>query len=152
MEKALRNRLTFGPLMLGGLFGILWLDSHAQSLTRNWLGAGQDGIQGIGLAILLISVSPLAINELAVLFTAEHVRPYRIVAGVGSAALILHAFLTQFPWFQPIAASALAFIIVFVMLAAALRRALAKQTQDAIAAHGRDGVGPRFTSAGWPGF
>jgi phosphatidate cytidylyltransferase len=46
--------------------------------------------------------------------------------------LILHAFLTQFPPFQKIAASTLAFIIVFIMLFAALRRAWARQTQEAI--------------------
>ena len=137
MEKALRNRLTFGSLMLLTLFGLLWFDSYAQSLTRNWtarpaFGGNRDGIQGIGLLILLIVVSPIAIGELAVLFTAERVRPYRMIAGVGSAALVIHAFLTQFPWFQPFAASTLAFIIVFVMLMAALRRAWGMQTQDAI--------------------
>ncbi|HET6251969.1 MAG TPA: phosphatidate cytidylyltransferase [Tepidisphaeraceae bacterium] len=137
MEKALRNRLTFGSLMLGGLFGILWFDSYAQSLTRKWRleasgGLNGDGVQGLGLLILLMLASPLAVEELAVLFTAERVRPYRIVAGVGSAALVLHAFLTQFEWFKPVAASTLAFIVVFVMLLAALRRAWAKQTQDAI--------------------
>ena len=30
MEPALRNRLTFGPIMLGGLFGLLWLDHLIQ--------------------------------------------------------------------------------------------------------------------------
>jgi phosphatidate cytidylyltransferase len=44
----------------------------------------------------------------------------------------VHAFLTQFPPFKPIAASTLAFIVVFVMLFAALRRAWGKQTQEAI--------------------
>src|SRR5207249_3597488 len=66
------------------------------------------------------------------LFTAERIRPYRIIAALGSTLLILHAFLTQFPPFQPIAASTLAFIIVFIMLLAALRRAWVKETQEAI--------------------
>jgi phosphatidate cytidylyltransferase len=137
MEKALRNRLTFGPLMLGGLFLMLWFDTAAQGFTREWLrnqsgGANRDGVQGLGLLILLIFVSPLAIEELAVLFTAERVRPYRIIAGVGSGALAVHAFLTQFNWFMNISTSTLAFIIDFVMLSAALRRAWVKQTQDAI--------------------
>lgn len=137
MEKALRNRLTFGSLMLGGLFFLLWFDRIAQGLTREWLkrqsgGAKHDGVQGIGLMILLMLLAPLAIGELAVLFTAERVRPYRILALIGTGALTLHAFLTQFEWFKPVAASTLAFTIVFVMLGAALRRAWDRQTQDAI--------------------
>ncbi len=136
-DRALRNRLTFGPLMLGGLFLMLWFDNAAQGFTREWLKRHSDpvnghGIQGLGLLILLILVSPLAIGELATLFTAERVRPYRIIAGLGSGALAVHAFLTQFTWFKNISTSTLAFIIVFVMLMAALRRAWGKQTQDAI--------------------
>jgi len=123
--------------MLAGLFLMLWFDNAAQGMTRTWLprrpdGALSDGIQGLGLLILLIVVSPLAVEELAILFTAERVRPYRIIAGLGSGALAMHAFLTQFLWFQNISTSTLAFIIVFVMLLAALRRAWAKQSQDAI--------------------
>jgi phosphatidate cytidylyltransferase len=72
--------------------------------------------------------------ELARLFAAEHVhiRPYRRLAALGACALIVHAFATQFERFRPIAASTLAFIVVFVMLGAALGRALQKQTRDAI--------------------
>jgi phosphatidate cytidylyltransferase len=77
-------------------------------------------------------VLPLATHELTVLFTAERIRPYRFIAAAGSALIILHAFLTQFPPFQKIAASTLAFIIVFIMLSAALRRAWKRQTQEAI--------------------
>ncbi|HZL36927.1 MAG TPA: phosphatidate cytidylyltransferase [Tepidisphaeraceae bacterium] len=137
MEKALRNRLTFGPLMLAGLFLLLWLDHVAERWTRPWMDRAthnphRPGIQGIGLLILLISILPLAVEELAVLFTAERVRPYRFIAGVGSGALTVHAFLTQFDWFEPIAASTLVFVIVFVMIVAALRRAWAMQSQDAI--------------------
>ena len=54
------------------------------------------------------------------------------MVAVGCAGLVIHAFLTQFEWFGPVSASTLAFIIVFVMLFAALRRAFMKQTQDAI--------------------
>jgi phosphatidate cytidylyltransferase len=137
MEKALRNRLTFGTLMIAGVCVLLWFDNRAQGLTRDWLrvhtnGANKDGIQGLGLMILLVMVAPLAVEELAVLFTAERVRPYRALALLGSGALVLHAFLTQFLWFKVVAASTLAFIIVFVMIAAALRRAWDRQTQDAI--------------------
>ena len=107
---------------------------HAQLRRRG-------GVGGIGLLILLAMILPLAVQELAMLFTAEQVRPYRVIAAIGSSLLILHAFLTQFPPFQPIAASTLAFIIVFIMLAAALRRAMRKQTQDAIVAHGRHRAG-----------
>src|SRR5207237_4116550 len=62
----------------------------------------------------------------------EHVRPYPEVVVPGIVALLVHAFATQFPKFQPIAAAPLAFIVVFVMLGAALRRAAQRQTQDAI--------------------
>jgi phosphatidate cytidylyltransferase len=138
MERSLRNRLTFGPLMLAGLFLLLWLDERAQAWTRGWMEERykeshfRGGIGGIGFLVLLILIMPIAVQEIAVLFTAERVRPYRVFAAIGSTALVLHAFLTQFPPFQPIAASTLAFIIVFIMLLAALRRAWAKETQDAI--------------------
>ena len=115
MESSLRNRLTFGPLMLGGLFLLLWFDDYAQRATRDWMQSrygGRGGVGGIGLLILLALLLPLAVQEIAVLFTAERIRPYRIIAALGSTLLILHAFLTQFPPFQPIAASTLAFIIV----------------------------------------
>ncbi|HEV2294638.1 MAG TPA: phosphatidate cytidylyltransferase [Tepidisphaeraceae bacterium] len=135
MEASLRNRLTFGPMMLVGLGLILWLDHAAQGWTRGWMMQryGVDrGVCGIGVMLLLLLVMPIATIELATLFAAERVRPYRLISILGSWSIILHAFLTQFPPFKPIAASCLAFIIVFVMLFAALRRAWGKQTQDAI--------------------
>lgn len=137
MERSLRNRLTFGPLMLTALFGLLFLDSWFERYSKNqrWLAhdAGQPwGISGVGLLILLMIILPPAVTELATLFAAERVRPYRFIASVGAGSLAIHAFLTQFHWFQPIAASCLAFIIVFVMLFAALRRAWVRQTQEAI--------------------
>src|SRR5438552_5368293 len=138
MESSLRNRLTFGPLMLAALFGLLWLDDAIQRWTRDWMQTRyaaenfRGGIGGVGILILLAIILPIATQELATLFTAERVRPYRLIAATGSSLLILHAFLTQFPPFRLIAASAFAFIIVFIMLAAALRRALVKQTQLAI--------------------
>jgi phosphatidate cytidylyltransferase len=130
MEQSLKNRLTFGPLMLGGLFLLLWLDYAAQQWTRgaHW----RFGIGGIGLLILLLIILPTATAELGTLFTAERVRPYRLLSALGSGLLVLHAFATQFAWFRPIAASTMAFIIVFVMLAAALMRAWDRQTQEAI--------------------
>ena len=135
MERSLRNRLTFGPIMLAGLFLLLWLDHAAQRWTAPWMHRTygvEEGIGGIGLMILLAMIMPIATQEIAILFTAEQIRPYRLISATGSSALVLHAFLTQFPPFQRIAASTLAFIIVFIMLAAALRRAFKKQTQEAI--------------------
>lgn len=137
MERSLRNRLTFGPLMLGGLVLLLWLDSNAQALTRGWTEPRYDkdlgpGVGGIGLLIILMLVLPLATREIATLFAAERVKPYPWIAGLGSSALVLHAFLTQFPPFKLIAASTLAFIVAFIPLLAALRRALDRQTADAI--------------------
>ena len=135
MERSLRNRLTFGPLMLVGLFLLLWLDHAAQRWTQPWMQSRfgvAEGVGGIGLMILLATIMPIAVQEIAILFTAEQIRPYRIISAAGSSALILHAFFTQFPPFQRIAASCFAFIIVFIMLAAALRRAMKKQTQEAI--------------------
>src|SRR6185312_1116575 len=126
---------TFGPMMLAALFVLLWFDDWAQVATRPWMErhfhtAG--GVGGIGLLILFAFILPIATQELAVLFTAERVRPYRIIAAAGSEILALHAFLTQFPNFQPIAASSLAFIIAFIMLLAALRRAWIRESQEAI--------------------
>ena len=134
MERSLRNRLTFGPVMLAGLFLLLWLDYKAQHWTVGTYmhGGEKRGIAGIGILALLLIILPGAIVELARLFAAEHIRPYRFIAAAGCGSMLVHAFLTQFPKFQPIAASTLAFIIVFVMLFAALRRAWAKQTQEAI--------------------
>lgn len=145
MEPALRNRLTFGPIMLIGLVALLWLDANFQAMTRDWTQqtfgytverpnrfAMPSGVGGLGLLIILGIVLPIATRELATLFAAEHVRPYPWIAGLGSTALVLHAFLTQFPPFKVIAASVLAFIVAFIPLLAALRRAWDKQTQEAI--------------------
>jgi phosphatidate cytidylyltransferase len=135
MERSLRNRLTFGPIMLAGLFLLLWLDHKAQQWTLGAYRAhdgSPQGIAGLGILLMLLLILPGATIELARLFTAERVRPYRLLAALGAGALIAHAFATQFPRFQNIAASTLAFIIVFVMLAAALLRASRRQTQQAI--------------------
>lgn len=135
MEQSLKNRLTFGPLMLAGLFLLLWLDWRFEASTRHVMrerGIMDYGIGGVGLSLLLLFICPIAVAELTMLFTAERVRPYRVIAGVGSSCLVLHAFLTQFPKFKVISTSALAFVIVFVMLLAALRRAMGKQSQEAI--------------------
>jgi len=139
MESALKNRLTFGPIMLLVLIGLLVFDHWAETRTAGWLtndpefsGFLNRGIGGIGLMILLMIVLPPATIELARLFAAENVLPYRWIAAFGSCGLVVHAFCTQFPKFQPIAASTLAFIVVFVMLAAALRRAMDSQSSDAI--------------------
>ena len=132
MEPALRNRLTYGPMMLAALFALLWLDWFVQSRTRQIDPTLPGGIGGVGIVVLLLIILPLATIELATLFAAERVRPYRFISMAGSGMLVLHAFATQFEAFKPIATSTLAFIIVFVMLFAALQRALLKQTQEAI--------------------
>jgi phosphatidate cytidylyltransferase len=125
MEQSLKNRLTFGPMMLGGLFLLLWLDHAAQQWTHTH-------VHGIGLAILLLIILPIATVELAMMFTAERIRPYRVLTIIAASSLVLHGFCTQFDWFRPIASSSLAYVVVFVMLAAALTRALDKQTEGAI--------------------
>ena len=136
MEQSLKNRLTYGPMMLGGLFLLLWLDYAAQKWTLPYVVVPgtqtQIGIGGIGILILLMGILPLAVYELARLFAAEEVRPYRSLTSTGCALLVLHAFFTQFDFFRPYATSSLAFVIVFVMLLAALNRALDKQTEGAI--------------------
>jgi len=134
MEQSLKNRLTFGPIMLLGLFVLLWLDQAVQqwTLEYNVLGTHAIGIGGVGILLLLMLILPLATYELANLFAAEKIRPYRTVSTIGSALLILHAFATQFDFFKPYATSTLAFIVVFVMLLAALLRAMDKQSQGAI--------------------
>lgn len=132
MERSLRNRLTFGSMMLGGLFLLLWLDHAAERWTIPWYEYRNRGVRGIGVLALLLLMLPGAVVELAHLFAAERVKPYRLIAGFGSGAMVLHAFATQFRQFTDIAAPVLAYIIVFVMLGAAFARAWGKQSQDAI--------------------
>ena len=134
MERSLRNRLTFGPIMLLALFVLLYLDQwiEVHTLGQVQTSGHSYGFGGVGLLILLLIVLPIAVWELATLFAAERVQPYRFIAVTGAGSLVIHAFLTQFNWFKPVAASSLAFIIVFVMLFAALRRAWVRQTQEAI--------------------
>jgi phosphatidate cytidylyltransferase len=134
MQASLRNRLLFGPLMLAALWGILDFDRAIERWTRGWVTtpAGTFGLAGVGLFLLLMLLLPLATQELATLLTHEKVRPYRGIAATGSGLLTLHAFLSQFGWFQPIAASALAYVLVLVMVLAALRRAWGRQSQQAI--------------------
>ncbi len=140
MERSLRNRLTFGPLMLAALAALLWLDYAFQEWTRtsprtqNWIRHHDQpyGVGGVGLLILLLLILPTATVELATLFAAERVKPYRFIAAVGSGCIVVHAFLTQFPKFERIGSSVLAYIIVFTMLFAAFRRAWARQSQEAI--------------------
>jgi phosphatidate cytidylyltransferase len=139
MEQALKNRLTFGSMMLAGLLLLLWVDHAAQVWTRqlgwNHLRSAEGpaaGIAGLGLLVLLLIVLPPATLELATLFAAERVQPYRFISAVGSGLLVIHAFCMQFRKFQLYSTSALAFIIVFTMLSAALRRAWIRQTHEAI--------------------
>lgn len=115
--------------MLIGLFFLLWIDHAAQKWTRT---PHYRGVGGIGLLVLLLIILPIATREIATLFTAERIRPYRVLSAAGSGLLVLHAFLTQFTWFQPVAASTMAFIIVFLMLVAALTRAMDRETAGAI--------------------
>jgi phosphatidate cytidylyltransferase len=142
MEQSLKYRLTFGTLMMAALLALLWFDSTAQHLTKMWgwnhlrgpegtVGPAA-GIGGIGLLIVLLILLPPATAELATLFAAESVKPYRVIAGLGSGLLVLHAFCTQFRKFQVYSTSALAFVIVFTMLLTALRRVMLRQTQEAI--------------------
>jgi len=141
MERSLRNRLAYGPMMLLVLFALLWVDHQADRWTVGYMDRQAianhhhptgSGVGGIGLMVILMLILPVATDELATLFTAERVRPYRFISAAGSAALMVHAFLTQFYRFQPIAASTLMFIVAFTMLLAALRRAWEKETQLAI--------------------
>jgi phosphatidate cytidylyltransferase len=123
MQQSLRQRLSYGSLMLAVLLALLYFDYWVE---RNY------HIAGVGLLILMIVLLPLATAEVGHLFVAEHVRPYKFLASLGSGLLAIHAFMTQFPWFQHIAASTLAFIIVFTMILAAIRRALGQKTEEAI--------------------
>ena len=137
MDAALRNRLTFGPIMLAAALGVLWFDHWFEGYTAGRIGglAGPGrGLAGVGLALILCVVSPLAVRELAKLFAAENVTPYRVIAAAGTLGLIAHAWLTQFPAFQKIAASAVVLLLVLVMLTAALRRAIGRTTDLAILA------------------
>jgi phosphatidate cytidylyltransferase len=142
MQQSLRQRLTYGTLMMAGLLVMLYLDYWIEQKTHGWVkvpdlhpelyGPREFGLAGVGLLLTLIFLLPLATAEVGRLFVAERVRPYRFLAGLGSGLLVIHAFLTQFPWFQHIAASTQAFIIVFVMILAAIRQASGRRTEQAI--------------------
>jgi phosphatidate cytidylyltransferase len=136
MDASLRNRLTFGPLMLAAMGLLLWFDDYFQYRTRDFMQTEYEGfrggVAGVGLLVLLSIILPIATAEVATLFTAERVRPFRVISAFGSGALVVHAFLTQFPWFKPIAASTMAFIMVSMPLLAALGRALNRETHQAI--------------------
>jgi phosphatidate cytidylyltransferase len=138
MQESLRNRLTYGPIMLAALLGLLYFDYWVEKTTAGRIDhsilhpAPGQGLAGAGVAILLLVLLPLGTVEMSQLLTAERVRPYRGLAALGSGLLVLHGLFTQFPWFQHIAASTLAFIIVITMVLAAARRAGAGHTQEAI--------------------
>ena len=108
------------------MFFLLWLDWRIEASTKRWAVSHRlkegHGSGGVGLIILLMIILPLATYELAALFTAERIRPYRTIAGLGSGCLVLHAFLTQFHRFRDIAASTLAFGNVAFGFFAILRR------------------------------
>jgi phosphatidate cytidylyltransferase len=123
MQQSLRQRLSYGTIMLAVLLALLYFDYWVERNSH---------IAGVGLLILMIVLLPLATAEVGHLFVAEQIRPYRFLAGLGSGLLAIHAFMTQFPWFQHIAASTLAFIIVFTMILAAIRRAIARKSEEAI--------------------
>ena len=133
MERALQNRLTYGPLMLGTLIGLLLLDRYVEAHTGGMFASlGGRGVKGVGLLLILLAIAPPAVMELARLFAAVQVRPYRLIASVGCSVLVLHAFAMQFPRLADIGTSTLALILVFVMFFAALRRARLRQAQQAI--------------------
>lgn len=136
MDAALRNRLTYGPIMGAVLLLLLWLDAAAEGWTQQWMAArGQPyGIGGVGILVLLLLILPPATFELASLFSAKQLQPYRFIATVGSWTLVAHAFLMQIRPLDSYGTSSLAFIIVAVMLFAALRRAWMRQTHEAISA------------------
>ena len=125
MEANLRNRLTFGPIMLAALLGVLVLDWWVEANT-------EDQIKGVGVFIVLALLVPLANLELARLFTAENVTPFKTIAALGGGLIVVHAFATQFDSFRPIAATTLALIMCGVPLAAALRKVAARETEQAI--------------------
>jgi len=60
MERSLRNRLTFGPIMLAGLFLLLWLDHMAQQWTAGAYTYRNEpqGVAGLGLLVLLLIILP----------------------------------------------------------------------------------------------
>ena len=123
MDPNLKRRLTLGPVMLAVLGGVLLGDYFLEEAT---------GVKGLGVLALLLLVVPLANVELATLFTARNASPFKLIASLGGIAIVVHAFLTQFAGFKPIAASTLAFIMAAVPLASALRKVFFRETEQAI--------------------
>ena len=70
MEQALRNRLTYGPLMIAALLAMLYLDWWLEKTIH----IGNIKPRGVGILILLLLILPPAVYELANLFAAERVK------------------------------------------------------------------------------
>ena len=136
MQEVLRNRLIYGSMCFMLLFVLLWLDRQIEVWTSNppWVhtGHGDYGLAGVGVFIFMMIALPLGTIELVRMLSTDQIVPYKSIAIAGTTLLCLHAFLTQFEWFKPIAASTLEFIVVFGMLAAALRQAWRREVQDAM--------------------
>ena len=116
--------------MAAGLLALLYLDHAGQTWTK--CGRFPNGIGGMGLLLICLIILPPATRELASLFAAVQVKPYRLISWFGSTVLVLHAFATQFLAFKPYGTSTLALIIVSVMLMSALRRAWYRESREAI--------------------
>jgi len=54
MEQSLRNRLTYGPLMIAALLGMLYLDWWLEKTLR----IGGVRPRGVGILILLLLILP----------------------------------------------------------------------------------------------
>ena len=141
MDAALRNRLTFGPLMAATALGLLYLD---------WKIGQWRNVHGVGLlAILLVSL-PLGVRELAPLLAARQVRPYRFIAAGGVVLLILHAWATQFDTFTPYAAPTAVGIVVLTTVGTALRIAFGRTTNLAIVSMAGTALATLYVGAmGW---
>ncbi len=127
--------------MLAGLGACLYFDRHVELWTAApnvpvgmvHTAEGNFGIAGVGILAMMIGILPIGTFELVRLLSAERITPYRSIAIAGTTLLSVHAFMTQFGFFQPMAASSLAMIIVAVMIAAAVRQASHGDAQEALA-------------------
>lgn len=128
MERSLRNRLTFGPLMIAGAAVVLFLDDYLERHVR----IDGAGVKGIGILALLLFILPLGAFELASLIANKQARPYRFIVNFSIALLLIHAFCTQWPKFEEVGASTLAFVVVGVVFFAAMRLALHRRIEDSI--------------------
>ena len=135
----LQRRLIFGPVMIGLLAAILYLDSTFERIVLAgtfWqlLFLGREALPpGILMFLVLLGIICLAANELCGIFRAKQIKvePWVVsTAGISGFACVYLSVNHDSPHHMPACIASAAVMIAMLSLAAHCRR---RQTQGAIA-------------------